>query len=164
MERDRRQICRLNIELGSFYYETGMDSKKFQDIEKLMALIETHLSEEGGQVRFEVYGGGLDESLIRANQLGFLKMGLLFLKAAFASQKDGQHDQLDINISPLIHPNSEIHFDWLERSEHINQASIFTQGRIESAKNVKKHEQMVIWGAVIIGLIWGIIMVVFNYK
>ncbi len=94
-----------------------MDEKKIQEIIKQL---EDEIPREDAKVIFEQYGGGPDESQIIANQRGYLRLGIEFLKAAFAERKPISkkgYDAIPVDLDYLIAENSTVGFDNFEITE-----------------------------------------------
>lgn len=53
-------------------------------IKELIENLDQSVSSEGAAVRLDQYGGGPDESQITGNRVGYLRLGIEFLKAAYA--------------------------------------------------------------------------------
>ena len=92
-----------------------MDERKVRDA---IALLEREVPRAGARVRIAQYGGGPDESQIVANEGGFLRLGIEFLKAAYAPVTGrNQPTAVDVELDYLLTPDSSIQFDWFERRE-----------------------------------------------
>lgn len=93
------------------------------DNERVLALIDdldAHVPREGAIVRFEQYGGGPDESKVVGNRAGYLRLGIEFLKGGLAPFNPGKDaDLIQVEIDYLLDAQSNISFDWFERTEHI---------------------------------------------
>jgi len=93
------------------------------DEDKIKAIIkqlDDEVPREGAKVILEQYGGGPDESQIVANQKGYLRLGVEFLKAAFAERKSISkkgYDSIPIDFGYLISENSTVDFDNFEITE-----------------------------------------------
>lgn len=93
------------------------------DEDKLKAIIkqlDDEIPRDGAKVILEQYGGGPDESQIVANQKGYLRLGVEFLKAAFAERKSISkkgYDSVPIDLGYLISENSTVDFDNFEITE-----------------------------------------------
>ena len=75
------------------------------DEDKIKAIIkqlDDEVPREGAKVILEQYGGGPDESQIVANQKGYLRLGVEFLKAAFAKRKSISKKGYDSILSILV--------------------------------------------------------------
>ena len=101
-----------------------MDDKQIQEIaEKLDAQV----PRENAAVRMEQYGGQ-GENRIVANRLGYLRLGIEFLKAAIAQpmeaakedKKNDEPDEVDIDLDYMATEDSEITFEWFQRTEDIS--------------------------------------------
>ncbi len=93
------------------------ESKLRQIIENL----DQSVSKEGAFVRITNYGGGVSENRIIANRNGYLRLGIEFLKAAFAEKHYLQEkfpNMIDVDLDYLL-KHSSVCIDWFERSEKI---------------------------------------------
>src|SRR5687768_11252279 len=85
-------------------------------IQQAIASLDDGIPREGARVKLDQYGGGPDESQIVANKLGFLRLGVEFLKAAYAPTEK-ETDSVKVEIEYLLTSDSSIGFDWVERRE-----------------------------------------------
>jgi hypothetical protein len=89
-----------------------------QQIEEAVEFLDSQISRENARVKLHQYGGGPDEGQIIANEAGYLRLGIEFLKAAFAAPRANQEfNAVDVDIDYLITNDSTINFDWFERRE-----------------------------------------------
>ena len=90
-------------------------------LRQIIEILDEGVSREGAYVRITAYGGGYDESRIVANRNGDLRLGIEFLKAAFA-EKDYKQEEfpniIDIDLDYLL-KKSDVYIDWFERSEEM---------------------------------------------
>jgi len=90
-----------------------MDQRKIQDA---IALLDHEVPRDGAHVKLHQYGGGPDEGQVVANEAGFLRLGIEFLKGAFApSGHRGEAAAVEIDLEYLVTSDSSINFDWFER-------------------------------------------------
>lgn len=95
-----------------------MDERELQSI---IASLDAAVEKDCAVVRLHQYGGGPDESQITANETGYLRLGIEFLKAAF-TEKDASLDDgnsIEIDLEYMISDDSDIGFDWFERDESL---------------------------------------------
>lgn len=100
-----------------------MDDKEIREIaDKLDAQV----PRENAAVRMEQYGGP-GENRIVANRLGYLRLGIEFLKAAIAqpmeveeNKKNDEPDEVDIDLDYMATEDSEITFEWFQRTEDLS--------------------------------------------
>jgi hypothetical protein len=100
--------------------------------------IEAGLPEGTAKVRFDVYGGGVDESFIRGSRAGIARLGLRLLQAAV-----GEEIKKSINGAPeiagpldeVMHPDSDVKFDWVEVAEDLDSDP---QVRIATRQSLRK--------------------------
>jgi hypothetical protein len=91
-----------------------------EKIKSRIQSLELIVPNEGGRVVFDMYGGGPEECRITANKIGYLKLGLKFINAAYLpaepiEEKDGE--DIDVDIKDITDPKSTIYFDWFKRKE-----------------------------------------------
>jgi hypothetical protein len=93
--------------------------------ERVLALVDeldAQVPREGALVRFEQYGGGPDESKVVANRAGYFRLGIEFLKGGLAPFNPGKNaDLIEVEIEYLLDAESNISFDWFERTEQISR-------------------------------------------
>jgi hypothetical protein len=88
-----------------------------QKIQDAIAVLEREVPKDHARVRMAQYGGGPDESQIIANRLGFLRLGVEFLKAAYAPISGaGDSTSVTVDLDYLLTEDS-YQFDWFERRE-----------------------------------------------
>ncbi len=89
-----------------------------------MSELDSLIVGEDAKVRIDVYGGGVDESYLRANRRGLRRLGTQLLKAADAPRKDSSSkfapDTVETDISDLFHEESDVGLDWIERTEQLD--------------------------------------------
>ena len=93
-----------------------------QPIVELIEKLDKLAPKEGAIVKFQQYGGGPDESRIIANRNGYLRFGIELLKASFAEPVNKAGDNpnaININLD-FVPKDSEIQFDWFDRTEDLN--------------------------------------------
>jgi len=97
----------------------GRDSRLVLFAPPLSEDLDKSVPIEGAYVKMTRYGGGITENQIIANRNGYLRLGIEFLKAAFA-EKDYEQKELqnriNIDLDYLI-KNPDVYFDWFERTE-----------------------------------------------
>jgi hypothetical protein len=89
-------------------------------IEHALKEIEDCLPSGRAQVRFDVYGGGVDESFIRGSRAGIARLGIRLIRAAFQPEQRKSINgaaQIESALDDIVHPNSDVKFDWIELSE-----------------------------------------------
>ena len=91
-------------------------------IASIIAELECILPVENAKVPFTQYGGGPDESKIVATENGYLRLGLEFLKAAFAPHSIGNMPSaVEVKLESILSEESTISFDWFERVDSLDQ-------------------------------------------
>ena len=85
--------------------------------EELVSRLDALVPRDGARVSLAQYGGGPDESRVIANQRGYLRLGIEFLKAAFAPHEKQHLVKTDIRY--LLTEDSDVSFDWFERREDL---------------------------------------------
>jgi len=89
-----------------------------QQIQEAIDLLDSSIPREGARVKLHQYGGGPDEGQVIANEAGFLRLGIEFLKAAFAAPDSrGEPNAVNVDIDYLVTEDSSINFDWFERQD-----------------------------------------------
>lgn len=92
-----------------------MDEKT---IRSAIELLDAAVPREGARVRLRQYGGGPDESALEANEAGFLRLGIEVLKGARAAPRpDSPPGWIALDLDYLLTRDSNIVFDWIERTE-----------------------------------------------
>jgi hypothetical protein len=69
------------------------------------------------EVRFDVYGGGVDESFIRGSRAGLARLGIRLIQAALAEEKKKSMNGAALvaeSLDDVVHPSSDMKFDWIE--------------------------------------------------
>ncbi len=100
-------------------------------VEDAIRLLDSEVPREGAQVVFSQYGGGPDESKIVANQSGYLRLGVEFLKAASApTGAGGDPNSIDLDLEYLVSDASSVSFDWFERRDLPLEADEYEPSRI----------------------------------
>src|SRR5688572_19027207 len=90
------------------------------ELKKIIALLDSKIPREGAQVKLHQYGGGPDESAIVANSAGYSRLGIEFLKAAFAMPKNtNEPNRISLDLGYLITDDSDVWFDSFERREDV---------------------------------------------
>jgi hypothetical protein len=89
-----------------------------QCLQSTIAELDDAVPRAGARVKFEQYGGGPDESHVIANREGFLRLGVEFLKAAYAPAGIAHsRDAVPVELNYLVSEDSTVNFDWFERRE-----------------------------------------------
>jgi hypothetical protein len=91
-------------------------------IEHALKEIEQSLPSGPAQVRFDVYGGGVDESFIRGSRAGIARLGVRLIRAAFQpEQKKSLNGAplIESSLDNIVHPSSDVRFDWIELSDDL---------------------------------------------
>lgn len=92
------------------------------ELQDIIWKLDAAVPKDGAKVKLAQYGGGPDEGVIVANERGYLRLGVEFLKAAIAEQKKDENANekaISIDLVYLITTDSTINFDWFERTEKI---------------------------------------------
>jgi len=96
-------------------------------IQALTAELDTIIPREGAVVRIQQGGGGPDESFAVGNQLGYLRLGVALLQAAFAPPTDPGRNHIPVDDS-VLDDTSDVVIQWFERREDIVRAEPVTPG------------------------------------
>jgi hypothetical protein len=86
------------------------------EISELAAQLEAAVAKDDAIIKFVQHGGGPDESYLIANRAGYLRLAALSLQAAVVPFED-DGPALDVDSSGIIHEDSDVGIDWLERRE-----------------------------------------------
>ncbi len=100
-----------------------------ENIKNIVEKIDMETTNYNARVRFIQYGGGSDEMMIEATKNGFVRLGLLMLKAAYANDKEEQK-KISSDMAEMITPDSDCCFDWIERKEQIKEDKFPPESRI----------------------------------
>lgn len=95
---------------------TALDHVRIQE---LIEQLDAAVPRDGAAVLIPLYGGGPDESYIVANQRGYLRMGIEFLKAAYTEPVPENRHCLPTAFDELVLPDSDVQFGWLERRDDV---------------------------------------------
>ena len=92
-------------------------------IRTLVAELDPEVPREGAFARLVQYGGGPDETYLVANQRGYLRLSIEFLRAAIAptaaDTTPKRARSLDIDLEYVLDPDSDVGIDYLERREDL---------------------------------------------
>jgi hypothetical protein len=84
----------------------------------MIQMLDDAVPRDEARVQFGQYGGGPDESHVVANREGFLRLGVEFLKAAYAPAGVAHsRDAVPVDLEYLVTEDSTVNFDWFERRE-----------------------------------------------
>jgi len=98
-----------------------MPESKQSAAEHLVAELDAAVPRDGARVSITQYGGGPDESRVIANRRGYLRLGIEFLKAAFAPLEKQHLIKADIRY--LLTEDSDVGLNWFERREDLPAAT-----------------------------------------
>jgi hypothetical protein len=91
-------------------------------IQNALREIEESLPADKSQVRFDIYGGGPDESFIRGSRVGIARLGVRLIRAALQPEQrksiNGEA-QIESDLDDIVHPDSDVKFDWIEVSDNL---------------------------------------------
>jgi hypothetical protein len=82
-------------------------------IQKALREIEESLPDGKSQVRFDVYGGGVDESFIRGSRAGIVRLGIRLIRAALQPEQRKSINgraQVESELDDIVHPESDVRF------------------------------------------------------
>src|SRR5271167_2697647 len=96
-----------------------MSSPDTEQIKKMIADLDAAVPRDGARVHLSQYGGGPDESKVIANQRGYLRLGIEFLRAAFAPSSPKSQETIETDLRYLLTEDSTVGFDWFERREDL---------------------------------------------
>jgi hypothetical protein len=106
------------------------------ELSSLIERLDREVPKVGALVKLHQYGGGPDECQVVANRAGYLRLGIEFLKGAFASSINPKEPSgVRVDVDYLITGDSSVNFDWFERREDLPERSTAppTPGRIAAA-------------------------------
>ena len=95
------------------------------EIKRVVEELDKSILKDNAQVSLQKYGGDLDEAFIVATERGYLRLGVEFLKAGLAPYVPAEKSlgkrpyEIDVEIDYLITEDSDVHFDYFERSEDV---------------------------------------------
>ncbi len=89
-------------------------------IKRLVDQLDDLVPREAARIRLEQVGGGPDESRFIANDCGFLRFGIEFLKGGLAqTERDGAGTtEVTVDIDYLLSDESDVGFQWFGRDEN----------------------------------------------
>jgi hypothetical protein len=93
-------------------------------IEHALKEIEDSLPAGRAQVRFDLYGGGFDESFIRGSRAAIARLGVRLIRAAFQPEQQKSINgapQIESALDDIVHPSSDVKFDWIELSDDLDR-------------------------------------------
>ncbi len=79
-------------------------------IESALKEIEASLPDGEAKVRFDVYGGGVDESFIRGSRAGIARLGVRLIRAAIGEERrKSVNGEAEVSgaLDDVIHSNSD---------------------------------------------------------
>lgn len=119
------------------------------------ALEEIEASRPAGEakVRFDIYGGGVDESFIRGTRAGLVEAGVFLIRAGLEREEKKSPNggtATSVSLDGVTHEDSDIRFDWIEISDQLaGEPHIVSQSRAA----LKKEERKIgLWITVAVGL------------
>jgi hypothetical protein len=101
-----------------------MNTPEAEEISSLVSELDRKVPQQGAVVELKQYGGGPDESKVIANQLGYLRLGIEFLKAAFKQPSEKNPDAIEVDLRYLLSDDSDVGFDQFERREDMKERQI----------------------------------------
>jgi len=126
-------------------------------IQKALREIEGSLPAGKSQVRFDVYGGGVDESFIRGSRVGIARLGVRLIRAALQPEQRKSINggaQIESDLDDIVHPESDVRFDWIEVSDNLEGKP---EVRVRTERSFRKWS-LIGWlfvaVAVVLFLIW----------
>lgn len=89
------------------------------DVKKLVEQLDDLVPKQGAEVALTQYGAA-DESQVVANERGYLRLGIEFMKLAYAEKRDKDSpDLVSLDVEYLVVPGSSVWFQWCERKDHV---------------------------------------------
>jgi hypothetical protein len=88
------------------------------DIEPVINALDAAVPKDDARVVIRQYGGGPDECAVIANERGYLRLGIEFLKAAYGPPVPGNNPaSVRVDLDYVLSEDSEVQFDWFERRD-----------------------------------------------
>jgi hypothetical protein len=126
-------------------------------IQNALREIEESLPAGKSQVRFDVYGGGVDESFIRGSRAGIARLGVRLIRASLQTEQRKSINggaQVESQLDDIVHPESDVRFDWIEISENLDGKP---EVRVRTERSFRKWSLigwLVVVVATVLFLIW----------
>lgn len=126
-------------------------------IEKALQEIEESLPAGKSQVRFDVYGGGVDESFIRGSRVGIARLGVRLIRASLQPEQRKSINggaQVESELDDILHPESDVRLDWIEISDNLDGKP---EVRVRTERSLRKWSLvgwLVVVVSVVLFLIW----------
>ena len=127
-----------------------MSSPDTEQIQKMVAELDAAVPRDGARVYLSQYGGGPDESKVVGNQRGYLRLGIEFLRAAFAPPSPKSQEQIDADLRYLLTEDSTVGFDWFERREDLTTG---TQAERKPSRLGRAFVVLVVLSGIILAII-----------
>jgi hypothetical protein len=106
------------------------ETRNLQDVEAMVDQLNAMVPTDHAKVEMKVYGGGPDESQIIGTQRGYLRLGIEFMRAAFAPKSDPKRpDSIAVDLDDLISDDSDVSFDWFERIDITKPCTSISESR-----------------------------------
>ena len=119
-----------------------------QEIKELVDKLDSAASKDNATVKINFLGHSDEGTIMYATKSGYLRLGIEFMKGAFAEKdnNDREDDSITIDLDYLISKDSDIHLDDFERNKNISQV------------NHNEITQDSIWGYLFLSLFIGFII------
>ncbi|MEM9412050.1 MAG: hypothetical protein AAGA30_13110 [Planctomycetota bacterium] len=85
-----------------------------ESLRKLVQQLDCQVPMENAWVKLVIYGGGPDETMMEGNLNGLRRFGIEFLKMTIDVESGAPSSD---SIRHLLHDDSDIFIDWVERKE-----------------------------------------------
>lgn len=124
------------------------------------ALDEIEANRPAGEakVRFDVYGGGVDESFIRGTRAGLVTAGIRLIRAGLDEEKARSPNggaATSESLDDIIHEDSDIRFDWIEINDQLaGEPRIVAQSRAAVKKEGGKIGLWITVAVVVVIATW----------
>lgn len=118
--------------------------------------IEASVPPGKAEVRFDVYGGGVDESFIRGSRAGLARLGVRLIQAAVEEEKKSINGvaQVADSLDDVVHPSSDVKFDWIEVVEDLEADAAFHVRSQRSLRRTTLVGALFVLVVVVIFLVW----------
>ena len=86
-----------------------------ETIQRIIAQLDAAVPKDGARVKLSQDGAGIDEPTVTATQQGILRLGIEFLRAAYAPASEQAPSLVAIDLDYLLTDDSDLGFNWFER-------------------------------------------------
>ena len=90
-------------------------------------------------MRFDVYGGGIDESFIRGSRVGIAQLGVRLIRTAIGEERKKSPNglaEVGDALDDVTHADSDVKFDWIEIDDNLG---LDPKVQIDSRRRLKRE-------------------------